>query len=588
MPTPPLPTNGSGEQQSCCRVVFKTSRIKTNDIPGIEEYRDALQHAFSTHSGKPSVIEYLKRLEKFSSHAYSDVLYVTDNGAGFDDQGMEAVLSEGSPHKREGSSGSFGVGHLTTYALSGLQYVFYGSKHKDNVMRAAGHAILSAQNRKDEKHCRSCHGYYLTDHNMNMFNQRQYCKGREEVPVFLQRELATLENFGSTVCILGFNASKLSGDSETQIGTSIRKAVAENFAVAINENTLEVVVEEHGVRTQISARNIKDYLEKTAKSGRSTKDRKGAMDTQMRISTLVNPSEKGFLPDSFQDCAMYLRNNTDESQVSIWRNGMLITGNPGLAKKFFATKRPFNALVHLSGQRNPCTAHDLVRKAETTMHNKISSAELNDKKDRKALRNFYVAVREWICKHAEEISSEQHELVDELMTPVGDPARYIGKLPEVEFPSDEPDSGPVLIPSPNGEKPDKPDKPRKPRPPRPARRRSQADVVVVSKWRNGKYHVQIVSSVNVDRGTLVIVALTGSDPSSLGMLLPQPVSIVNALLSDGTELRVEDSNAVVLKGVLAGKPVDLLLTLLSDGADLQMLAMECVVSIDKGAGPRLT
>ncbi len=571
-------------------MVFKTSRIKTDDIPGIVEYRDALQHAFSAHSGKPSVTEYLKRLEKFSSQAYSDVLYVTDNGAGFDDQGMEAVLSEGSPDKGKGSSGSFGVGHLTTYALSSLKYVFYASKNMDGVMRAAGHAILSAQNRKDEDYCRSCHGYFLTDHKMNVFNHRQCCKGEAEVPSFLKRELASLETFGSIVCVLGFNATKLCGNSETLIGDSIRKAVAENFAVAIIEGTLEVEVEEKGMVTQISSSNIHKYLGKAASAAHSSKkNRKGARDTLARIETLLQPSDNGFLLHPLEDCELYLSNNSEDTQISIWRNGMLITANPGpgLAKNYFATKRPFHALVHLSGQRNSSVAHDLVRKAESTMHNKISTSELDDKKDKVALLNFYAAVRGWISIHAEEIGSEQHELTDEIMFPVGDTAKYNSKLPDMNISEDgtDPDTDelPLQHDDSSEENPDLPRRRRKRRSPSTTVSKNQANARVVSIWRNGILHVRIEPFDDVARGTLGILAMRGSDPSSEGRLRPYLVSISDAALSDGTKLEVRDQQVVVLTGVLAGQPLELQLSLPHEDADPKLVTMECIVGVDKAA-----
>ena len=55
-----------------------------------------------------------------------------DNGIGMKKEILEGLLDERSIKSNNGSGGSYGVGHLSSYFLSSLRYVLYATKYKEN------------------------------------------------------------------------------------------------------------------------------------------------------------------------------------------------------------------------------------------------------------------------------------------------------------------------------------------------------------------------------------------------------------------------------------------------------------------------
>lgn len=328
------------------------------------------------------------------------------------------MLAEGTPQKQEGSSGSFGIGHLTAFGLSGLQYIFYLGKSEDGNMLAAGHTILSSFEGADGSHC-SNHGYYLKDYKQTFSEPFEFCD-EGSIPGFLLREAEKIKGSGSIVAVLGFNGFRNQSEDEAgnQLSKLIREAVAENFAVAICSKNLAIKVLSGGDEPdKIDESSILDFLRWMAKPDTGTMEStREAELTLDAIETWRSRQELGKLETPYGDCEIRLRNGVSNHNVSFWRNGMLITRrHSGMSKGRFDGKKPLNAIILLSGKESPRVAHDLVKKAETPLHDRIETKRLPTRAEQRKMRTLLEQIREWISSNAEESGGESSLLDDEIM-----------------------------------------------------------------------------------------------------------------------------------------------------------------------------
>lgn len=535
---------GGGATGEECQVTFKTAKVKASDIPDFDAYREALKQAKQSWPNNPTVKRYLSSIKSCATQDEFDVLHVIDNGKGFDEKGLEAVLAEGSPEKQDGSSGSFGIGHLTTFATSGLQYIFYLGKKSDGSMVAAGHAILSSF-ADEEGTQRSHHGYYVEGYKQTFFAPYEFCYGNLEnkgnIPKFLWQEAKKIEGSGSIVAVIGFKGFEDESNTESdeqQISRAIRKAVAENFAMAICSGELTIQVEEaDGSRKSVDKSSILDFLSWMALPDTGTREEtKNAKITLEEINTFQNFHATDFLSEPFQDCQIFLRNGVATHNVAVCRNGMLITRrHPGLSKNMFDGKKPLNAVILLSGKRQPKTAHDLVKKAETPLHDRIVEKRLDRKEDKEDLRSLLKAIRDWIFKHAKDSGGVSKALDDEILLNTGYApiARRTATVKPKPDPVDPPPDHP-----PNGPKPPGPAKP--PKPPRPP-----VEVALVQgrpESTNGKawsdrYKFRLKPYSDATKIEMEFLVDTGQDPSCDGVIkaqeaIPKEVFGVPADLKD--------------------------------------------------------
>ena len=422
-----LDAHASLQNEEPCRVIFKVSRIRTSDIPGYKDYCAALERACASWKSHGSVSTYLASMQAYLNRPETEVLYVIDNGKGFNKRGLEAIMAEGSPDKQEGSTGSFGVGHLTAYGMSGLQYICYASKQRDETLLATGHAILASHDSGDGE-LRSNNGYYVKGYVPKFEEPFTFCEP-DQIPPFLRDELESMDSSsGSIIAVLGFNrfrqdiGNKKRRDKE--LHELIREAVAENFAIAIWANHLEIEVSDmiggneltQMLPHKVDKNGIEEFLAYMALPETGTKNQTlKAQQTLDAIETYRMPSEFGRLPASFRDCRIYLRNRSRTHSVSIWRNGMLITRKHlGLAKNQFDNKKPFDAVVMLSGKEYPREAHDIVQQAETPMHDRIQERRLPNKAEKETLKKWLVEIRAWITEHAEKSGANRQTLMMKL------------------------------------------------------------------------------------------------------------------------------------------------------------------------------
>ena len=146
-------------------VRFSTATARTRDIPGIESYRSAFWKAVErrTKENGPSDQEKMivDAIRDALDRDEQDILIVSDNGIGLDEERMYALLSDGVHHKGEHAVGAFGVGHMSVFPLSDLRYVLYGGIC-DGRWIASGHAVLASHDEDSHDRIgRSANGYYL-------------------------------------------------------------------------------------------------------------------------------------------------------------------------------------------------------------------------------------------------------------------------------------------------------------------------------------------------------------------------------------------------------------------------------------------
>ncbi len=567
-----------------CKVLFKISKIKTEEIPGYACYRAALKDALKSWSQNESVSTYLKSIQRNLSQPELEVLYVIDNGKGFSERGLEAVMAEGSPDKQEGSTGSFGVGHLTSYGLSGIQYICYASKQRDGTLLATGHAILSSHDSNGE--LRSNNGYYVQEYHPR-FTEPFDFGATDQIPDFLRRELDRITSpSGSIIAILGFNrfsqGSRKRSRGQKELHELIREAVAENFAIAIWANHLEVDVLdttqndlESILHHTVDKNGIEEFLKHMARPDTGTKVQTlKAQQTLDSIQTYRESSKSGNLSGDFKDCQISLRNRARAHSVSIWRNGMLITRkHRGLAKNQFDNKKPFDAVVMLSGKERPHDAHDIVKKAETPMHDRIQENRLENETERKTLKRWLEEIRSWISEHAEESGGESADLEDEIVLDGGNTMKEKASR-----------SLKIIPGSGNGE--DEPIDPKTPKttppyPPRPGPRRVRRKLSPAKAQgrplANDRYRIRIKPEARVDRGFVKIIIDSGQDPSCRGAIQDTPLVIRSAKSPDGRAYRVGSGGLVQLGNLQEGETVVVDLAFRDPPGDFNQISLGCLL-----------
>ena len=491
-------------------------------------------------------------------------------------------MAEGSPDKEEGSTGSFGVGHLTSYGMSGLQYICYASKQQNGTLLATGHAILASHDSDGE--LRSNNGYYVQKY-QSKFNDPFVFGAPEQIPAFLRCELDKITSpSGSIIAVLGFNQFRQDTESgnmrKKKLHELICEAVAENFAIAIWMNHLEVEIYdtlEAILPQKVDRDGIERFLQYMARPKTGTRDQTlKAQQTLDSIETYRQCSESGKLPGDFQDCQIYLRNRARTHSVSVWRNGMLITRkHRGLAKNQFDNKKPFDAVVMLNGKEHPRNAHDIVKEAETPMHDRIQEKRLADKAEKLKLKNWLSAVREWISEHAEESGGELADLEDEIVLDVGNTMKDKASRPLRIIPgAREGENEPIDPDEPKPEPGPRPD----PRPkPRHVQRKFSPEKAQGRPLPGNRYRVRLKPESRVANGILEVVVDSGQDPSCTGVIKDTPLVIRTAEEPNGRTYHVDGSGLVHLGDLEEDKVVVVDLTFDSPPENFSLISLGCLL-----------
>ena len=191
------------------KIRFEFDAVRTAEIPGWEEFKEAFHAAEDAHSEYLEAVEaqYLRFLDCIESPTLP-VLHVIDNGIGLNDQRMNAMLGDGTTSKTNdeaNSAGSYGLGHFTAFPASNLQYILYGGLTKDGVRCASAHAILASHELNGE--LKGKDGYFVLETRNDVRNRYVFPKNGQ-IPSIIDRKLSEIEkqsNSGSVVSITAFN-----------------------------------------------------------------------------------------------------------------------------------------------------------------------------------------------------------------------------------------------------------------------------------------------------------------------------------------------------------------------------------------------
>ena len=404
-----------------CRKVEKKCDIRItlvdlpkSDIPHIKDYEQTLEMAIETQKSGNTHNDNAKRVVKRIKDALKakslPMLMFSDNGTGMNPSQIDAILSGQSMHDDEAAAGSYGVGNLTSYALSSLQYVLYTSKYRDdggaikNLFTGspilAGHITSNAQ--------RSNRGRIVIKDTPRREERPEY-RYLDVFPPALQPQMDMVDT-GTIVTILGLN--KLwNQDAEY--------AIVSNFFHAIANNTMTVRVNNFGRVTNIDAQFANRLIEQF-------KDGKNAMGDAILSGRAVHQVWSAFRGDDHQidinignADLVKVHVCTDpqayDSTIVLVRNGMLIARHDSMFSDDIKNLRKsgdfekFTAVIDVD-QKSAPTFFKLVKGSEGPYHNRLENNRLIEGGEQQRLKDLFKELTDGIQKYLEPLDRAKFEL----------------------------------------------------------------------------------------------------------------------------------------------------------------------------------
>jgi len=223
-------------------VRFLLSRCATDDIPGIERYKEAFAKAVefqeeqAGNAAKANLVR--NRIERTLAQDVVDVLSVVDNGVGLNEKRMVALLGDGlSVKEGPGATGTYRNGHSVPIPASNPRYLLSGGVTKDGCRIGAGHAVLGSHRGKHKEYLSSADGYYV----LGLRDQGFELATGNRIPPFVFRALDDISErsgHGAAVILPAFNHF----GEKRALGEMVAEAAACNFFVAIARGELVVRV----------------------------------------------------------------------------------------------------------------------------------------------------------------------------------------------------------------------------------------------------------------------------------------------------------------------------------------------------------
>ncbi|MCY4244991.1 MAG: hypothetical protein OXE47_06685 [Gammaproteobacteria bacterium] len=389
---------------------FTVKKLNLQEIPAIDDYRAAFDLAMQDQKrlfkGRlpDSAKNIVDPIKKCLAGSKCDALFVSDNGIGLNEETMRALLGSGLGNKGTQSMGSFGLGHLSAFSASDLNYVLYGGTSESGNI-CSGHASLA--NSKD----RGKHGYYVVKWRNDLFNPYDFPQGKQ-IPHVISDELDSIQKrweSGSVVIILGFNYFLRSLE---ELKNSIFKIAALNFFVAIYKKQLVVEFADNDNTLELNHDLLPEVLEEHKNEARRSANR---FITGIRAYDAYQSLARGKpvnIKTEMGDVDIMYRAQVDGGRpprVELCRGGMHITDSIPNFNNKFNDLQPFHCLITAGGKSAFSRA---VRRAEDHTHSILKAKWISDANDRKKFNASLQAIVKWLQTNTPSINSDFHEIDD--------------------------------------------------------------------------------------------------------------------------------------------------------------------------------
>ena len=399
--------------RSPCEINVYIETIRKDQIPCIAQYEEALEKSIETAQkrGNFNAIsqQRVAAIKKALDENELPMLLFSDNGNGMPPERLDAILSDGvSIKSEEWSGGSFGVGHLSSYALSSLRYVLYATKYIDGdetKLLFTGSPILAGHEDINPSAQRGKRGRIVRqkpDHeNAPQFDYLG------EFPDFIANKMQSLDS-GTLICILGLTEDW---------GDDAEYAIVSNFFHAIAHTGLSVTVHQDGDTKEISDDAVNRLIE-------SRKDKLRKQGDDILSGKAVHQAWQAVKDDGTQHditltngdkVHVCIKSDSDvDSTIVLIRNGMVIARHDCMLSSHMNDLRkntsfePFTTVIDVDDQSAP-KLFALIKGAESPYHNKLQ-AKVLDKNKENFLKKFLKELSEKIKEHLQEIERDSFAL----------------------------------------------------------------------------------------------------------------------------------------------------------------------------------
>lgn len=389
-----------------CVINIYIDKIKKQDIPNIKDYESALNKSIkflkSRNGYTPGNQQRVENIKQELAKDYIDVLMFVDNGTGMDRGKIENLLDEISNHANESAGGSYGVGHLSSYFLSSLQYVLYATKYKGDNQLFTGSAILAGH--ENNGALRGSKGRIIKEIPGKEANPQ--FKYLEEFPEFIKFKMDKIEGTGSMVAILGLN-EEWCDDAEY--------AIASNFFHAIYNNKLEITIHKNSNQTVIDNERLESLLVKRKeKSNRQNTILSGG-DFYQAYKAIQNPQKNVELQNNDKVYIYTANKLNSKSCICLVRNGMLIARHDEMLSTHIDNLRrnenfeSFMAVIEVD-KSDAKKLFRLIRNSENIEHNKLINKKETPADDKQEIKEMFQELSEKIKGYLTEVKRDSFDL----------------------------------------------------------------------------------------------------------------------------------------------------------------------------------
>lgn len=363
-------------------VHFKTFKLKTEDVPGIDLLKYNVQNCldYCKSLNNESEAADLQTMLNLLNQDYLECLRVSDfNTTGLigvdtnktDSPFFLLTKGSGSTNKHDGQAGSKGIGKYAAFAVSNLNTVFYSTKTFDSKEGGMGISKLRSAPIKDEDPylLTTGIGYYALDKNMPIKH-----------PLLLDKNYKR-DTTGTDVFILGVELDELTIEK-------IVYTVLDSFMYAILNNNVEVKVESYSINKD----TLDEYLnvEFLDKVEIGEKAKKALLAQYELLSSDEIPFDTIELPNDYGEIKIKVKLYNPQTN-DIVSNQCDIIRHPYMKIKKYAPEIPclYSAVCVIEDP----SVNEMLRKIENPQHTEWEVEQLitdKETKKRKIILNLMV------------------------------------------------------------------------------------------------------------------------------------------------------------------------------------------------------